>query len=341
MARCQLLTIQVEEFALAMQQHFTVRSFAAEYGRIFAERVMSAKPPRSEWPDDIETPFCDYGEVVVSMPQVMQVTIGSLAIDHCKNRFLSKDVQTTLREEVDDGRSIVILSLDGLIERVVSVVVMHIVREDGRVLVQLAKWDRDQATPAFKLPGCKCKRNEASDDAIQRLLTTELGQMVANVEVLRVERNTKEAESGRFSVRTVYMRKLVFARLEDTQRTSQIRQSEDRRSSYVGDSSIIVADITKEGKAAMMSHRLSATAIHKKSKLTRGAERALRALQGVEVHYSSLGEGLGQFYAWIRECDLEHQEALKNCPAVLSWLSTLSPPPDVLEAQFQGSVYAV
>merc|ERR1712039_387863 len=89
--------------------------------------------------------------------------------------------------------------------------------DDGRVFVQLAKWESSQAVLDMKLPAVKCRRNETSDEAVQRLVSTRLGPLAAGIELLRAERGTAEQDSNFFGVRTTYMRKLFFASLDASQ----------------------------------------------------------------------------------------------------------------------------
>merc|ERR1712241_1511819 len=86
------------------------------------------------------------------------------------------------------GRSIVILSLSREIERVVALAVIHLVRDDGKVLVRLAKWRDGRVKPDLQLPAVKCRANESSDQAGQRLLETVLSPLVDDIEVTHTER---------------------------------------------------------------------------------------------------------------------------------------------------------
>merc|ERR1719422_2903678 len=215
-SQCQILTIHVEGFMAAIKEHRFIHGIAAEYGRMFADRVLQSRPPQLTWPNDLTVPFTEYGDLAVALPADMLVVMGGIALDRCKNRFLRfwKDkLLNELREEVDDGRSIVILSKAGYIERVVSLAVIHIRSADGKVLVQLAKWKDNICVPHVQLPAVKCMRNESSDEAVVRLLNTKLSPLADSVEIASVERETVEEDSLWFSVRTVYMRKLFYSQL--------------------------------------------------------------------------------------------------------------------------------
>lgn len=288
--RCQVLAIQVDGVAHAMLEHYTIRALATDYGRIFAERVVSAKPPRLPWPHDLSVPFADFGDVVVALPTELHVTIGSVALSHCKNRPLrpwkTSQAKNDLRQEIEDGRSIVILSLAGEIERVVSLAAIHIVRGDGRVLVQLAKWQKLQALPDVQLPAVKCRGNESSDEAVQRLLLTDLAPLAEGLELLGTERESSERDSARFGVRTHYMRKLFYAKFNAPATWRPAPLSDARATASVPN---------------------------------------LEVFDSVNVHFIRHDAG-GMFCAWLRESDIPHLKTLNHSTPVRRWLLSLSPP---------------
>lgn len=310
--RCQVLAIQVEGFASAMREHFTIGAVAADYGRIFAERVVSAKPPDLPWPDDRSVPFAEFCDVVVALPAEMHVLIGSVALDNCKSGFMglwkNTQAQSDLRQEVEDGRSIVIQSLSGELERVVSLAVMHIARGDGRVLVQLAKWNDSQAVPDIQLPGVKCRRNESSDEAVQRLLSTKLAPLADGVEVLAVERGSEEQTSFQFGMRTLYMRKLFYAIFRG-----------HFSAPLCPDEGMMIADRASDRWTSGQTMDRWASGIP-----------VMDVFENVPVHYIRRevcgARHFGAFYAWLREIDIQMLKALNNSTVVRRRLSNLRPP---------------
>lgn len=333
--RCQMLAIQVAGLKLAMQEHYTIRSIAAEYGKVFSGRVLAARPPDFAWPSDLSVPFTAFGDVVVALPSDMQTTIGSIALDHCKNRLMRnwKNLQVVneLRQEVEDGRSIVILGLASEIERVVSLATMHIVREDGRILVQLARWDQNEAHPDLELPSTKCSSNESSDEAAQRLLATYLAPLEKDVFLLGTERETTEGDSARYGVRTLYMRKIFYSRLT---------------APFIAPVCVDVhphaqSGRTDAGEAGPDAPQEFAYLHSAQSRLSGGTRPNLQVFENVPVHFLRWAEeakeedeellplqqdNRGMFCAWLREADLSHLKALNSSAAVRRWVSTLRPP---------------
>lgn len=306
MTRCQVLAIQVEGFTLAMHEHYTVGAIATDYGRVFAERVVSSRPPHFPWPDDLMVPFTEYGDVVVALPPQLHVLIGSVALDHCKSSRMrlwhNTQAHNDLRQEVEDGRSIVILSHAGEMERVVALVVMHIDRGDGRVFVQLAKWENSQVVPDMQLPAAKCRRNESSDEAFQRLLVTKLAMMAEGIEVMRVERESAKQHSARFGMCTHYMRKVFFARFSGA-----------------------LCETPCQEVAALMSSSSKRLSSSQQVDRSASASWVKDIFDNLPVHFIEHDVG-GVFYAWLRESDVQQLNMLKQNALVRRWLSTLLPP---------------
>lgn len=87
------------------------------------------------------------------------------------------------------------MTASGEVERVVAVVVMYVSRPDGCILVQLGKWDDDTVYPDCQLPAVKRERNELSEEAAQRLLSTKLAPLQGCTQLLHVEREIAVGDS--------------------------------------------------------------------------------------------------------------------------------------------------
>jgi len=198
--------------------------------------------------------------------------------------------------------------VSGEIERVVSLAVLHLSRGDGRVFVHLAKWEKLQAVPDVKLPAIKCRGNEPSDEAMQRFLATELAPMATGIEVLAAERETDEQHSARFDVRTLYMRKLFYAKFTGSLSAPVLLEDS------------MVTNLASTRRL----DRWSSTPIERWASRD-SSTPSMEILESVPVHFVRRNAG-GTFYAWLRECDLPHLTALNNNSAVRRWLQTFRPP---------------
>merc|ERR1712176_1609737 len=97
-----------------------------------------------------------------------------------------------LLEEVENGKSSVMVNGHGEVERVVSVVALHVEDDSGRLLVQLGKWEANKLNPACQLPGAKQERDELTFDAVRRVLETKVAPLAGLVEVVKAEREVSE-----------------------------------------------------------------------------------------------------------------------------------------------------
>merc|ERR1712176_1467394 len=103
---------------------------------------MSAIPPHAIWPNDLHVPLADFGDLVGALTEDMQEVIGMDALKAYKwKKGMAQNGHQNLRNEIKKGKSLVILTGAGEVERVVSVVALRVERPDDHIFVQLAKWE--------------------------------------------------------------------------------------------------------------------------------------------------------------------------------------------------------
>jgi len=210
--QCQLLSVDAEQLASCVGLSLGVKDIAIEYCRHFHKRVVSAMPPLAPHPNDLNVPYTDYCDLVVSMDRQIQVTIGHDALKQLSQHRGGKAMER-LTEEVDTGKSIVLVTGTGSIIRVVSLVALEIVRPDGRIFMQIGKWESSEKMVAFQLPGAKHERGELVGETTQRLLNTKLRMLRGSLEFLGTTREVRESMSKDYGVHTRYLRSLCSARL--------------------------------------------------------------------------------------------------------------------------------
>ena len=130
----------------------------------------------------------------------------------------SKTGLEKLRDEVNLGKSAVLVNGSGGIERIAAIVALRIEREDGYLFAQLGKREEDKMTPACKLPGGKQERGELLTDSVKRLLEGKFALLAGCVQVVRTLRQVESKESKEFGVRTKYMRTVFVSRLDQSLR---------------------------------------------------------------------------------------------------------------------------
>eukprot|EP00429_Kryptoperidinium_foliaceum_P095690 CAMPEP_0176249624 /NCGR_PEP_ID=MMETSP0121_2-20121125/34073_1 /TAXON_ID=160619 /ORGANISM="Kryptoperidinium foliaceum, Strain CCMP 1326" /LENGTH=422 /DNA_ID=CAMNT_0017589329 /DNA_START=18 /DNA_END=1282 /DNA_ORIENTATION=- len=209
---CHLLSISAEALSQSVQQDFIIRGVAAEYGRQFHKRVTSAFPPQAPWPTDLQVPFTDYCDLVVSMPKSVQLTIGREALSQLPQHRGAKAMDK-LREEVESSKSIVVVTGDGAITRVVSLVVLRATTCDDHVFMQIGKYEGVEVKNTFQLPGVKREADELVSDTLARMFRTRLSLLSGKIEFVGTQRENMEKESKEYGVQTRYMRSICSARL--------------------------------------------------------------------------------------------------------------------------------
>lgn len=223
---CEMLSITAVGVIHALEMHLVVRDITLDYCRQFHRRLISAKPPDAPWPDDLQVPFTEYSDIVVSMTADIQVRIGLHALEHAtsqveawswdRGRSVRKKVEK-LRGEILQGKSTVMMNAQGQPERVVSVVALHVERKDGYVLVQLGRvrLEGSEAEPCCQLPGVKQEQGETCAEALRRILATKLAPLAGTLEQLRIEREVEWKLSREYGIQTKYLRTVCWSRPKD------------------------------------------------------------------------------------------------------------------------------
>jgi hypothetical protein len=224
---CQLLAVAAERVFQAAQRYYLIRDITQEYCIHFHRRLVSSKPPSAPWPNDLQVPFTDYGDLVVSMTKPVQEAIGLQALLQAEAMAhrtwqLGRAPNTLekLRGEVMTGKSTVVVNGQGEIERVVSVVALRIQQGDYCLedqplqLVEIGRWNGTRIVPTCQLPGGKQERDELVGDAARRLMDSLLEPIVNRVKLVNMKRQVEWKESKEYGVRTKYLRTVCVATLE-------------------------------------------------------------------------------------------------------------------------------
>ena len=75
--------------AMALGKHRIVEDLTRAYGQHFHRRLIAAVPPKAPWPNDIEVPFTDFGEMVMSMDPDLQALLGMDALRQLRDGLWS------------------------------------------------------------------------------------------------------------------------------------------------------------------------------------------------------------------------------------------------------------
>jgi hypothetical protein len=112
------------------------------------------------------------------------------------------------------GKSTVTVNGKGEIERIVTVIALHIQREDSKeLLVQIAKKKGNVFEPSCQLPGGKQSRGELTGESARKWLANKLSPLVDCVQARRLEQKVEIKESKEYGVRTKYLRTICFCDL--------------------------------------------------------------------------------------------------------------------------------
>jgi len=214
----QLLVIDAERLVVLLQKHRFVRMVMHAYARAFHSRLMASAPPQQKWPTDIGVEpglvAEDYGEIVVSMPQDVQIFISKITLAMLQGRsFGSQQRLELLEDELNNGKCALIQNgASGEVERLAVIVVLRLKQRDGRIFVRLGGWRGSKLEVSCALPVAEQRQNESPDATIQRILRSDFHFLQGDAEFQCTRHDWESSMSGTYHMRTRYFRNIICAR---------------------------------------------------------------------------------------------------------------------------------
>lgn len=212
LTRCQLLAVNAKAALAVMQSHDLIRDITLEYARCFHAHLIAAIPPAAELPSDVEVPFTEYSEIVSGMRPEFRALIGQMALERSTS-WLGRT--SRLASVVGDGLATVIEDGDGEVLHVVLLSTLRLERNDGRILVCLAKAGPDGLRAGGQLPSAEQKSGELPRQAAQRILTTQLTAVAGDVSFTSSSRDVFARHSKEFGVSSKHIHTVHRAEVVD------------------------------------------------------------------------------------------------------------------------------
>merc|ERR1712136_270171 len=217
-ASSEVLILDVSSLLLCIARSGDIRDLLEGYSLAFPTRLISAVPPAADFPDDLHVPFTDYGEIVMAMGSREQKLIGTMALERLEAskwpwQGISLQKLDALQKEVFSGRCVLIENAEGAAERVVPITAMRLERDNGDVLVVMAKQQEGcEILTEGKLPGTKQNAGEEPVQAVRRILREQL-QPFSGAKIYKSDREDVVETSHKFRIRTKYIRVIFHAAL--------------------------------------------------------------------------------------------------------------------------------
>jgi len=213
----EIMSVSVEQFKEVAQKSRASMFVFQKYAAAFHARILSAKPPTSTYPTDLEIPCCSFEEIVQSLPLNVRQIISGPALRQLRDsrsRWTRPNLMRDLGQQVEDGKCTLALSADFFIERIVVVVTLKLIQSDGRFLVELLDGKAGSWRVACQLPGTKQREGETPDQTIGRVAATlepYTAGMVWSSGGCAAERICKNTGAN---IRSVYFRQTYEARVD-------------------------------------------------------------------------------------------------------------------------------
>uniref|UniRef100_A0A7S2PCK3 Ion transport domain-containing protein n=1 Tax=Zooxanthella nutricula TaxID=1333877 RepID=A0A7S2PCK3_9DINO len=321
--------------------HPAIRMIAREYAVQFHKRLRSAMPPLSSYPSDLVVPRTDYCDLVCAMSQAVQAEIGRQAIAELTAPDGGKmKIETAkLLEEVEAGRSVVVVTGQGLVQRVVPLVVLRLVNSDGALFAKIGRIGDAGCEPSCQLPGAKQDEGETVDETLQRLLASRMSELLADKFELGEGRQActevAENESKTLGLRTRYVRTVISAAIKAGQcidaptRRCRNTQVGDPPSSPRGRVSVGSNQVLRRFKTPWSGGHSSARRITVRLSVAQTLQCSdfqQRIVWAVPKFRDSEPRAW-ECYTWLAPEEFDFlKDASGGEPVLASWLSLLVPP---------------
>ncbi|CAE7273367.1 RABC2A, partial [Symbiodinium sp. CCMP2456] len=148
-------------------------------------RLAMAKPPQAPWPNDVEVPSTSFDEIIVCASSVVRNLVSRIGLELVKDQVGTQWATAVFRNhprnieelerEVIRSKCMLMANTHGDVERLAAVSTINISRRDGTSLMQLGTWDPEVGLRvSCKLPGTKQELGETAQEAMSRVLETDL-----------------------------------------------------------------------------------------------------------------------------------------------------------------------
>jgi len=206
----QVLRIRAECFHRCLSDFPIVHALVIEYGVQFHKRLVSAGPLTEQWPSDLEVPFTDFCDIVMSISSAAQVQIGKSALHQIARASTAHRLRSieALAKEVRSGKSVVVMTDPRHISRLVELVLLRVCREDGCVFVHVGEVSNGQMFGLCELPGSKRAKDELVMDTIERILRTKVSCLIGKATLLNLSNDVEEKASSEHGVHTRYLKSI-------------------------------------------------------------------------------------------------------------------------------------
>jgi len=339
---CNILCLPPQVLESVMSRYPVVKAVTTEYAHCFHKQLRRC--PKEMLPNDVRVPGTDFRVLLSAMSQEAKMVVSFAALEHslAKQRHWkleAKSSMTHLVEEIQDGKSVVVLDSDGNVWRSVAVDCIQFVNGAGLMLVQLGELIPTEGSwrATCRLPGSKRVFGETLEDTIQRVVTTSVAVLKNAVEIHTVYTTKERHPSPHFGIGTDYRRTIGVVKhsdlLEDLLSTAavDIGRSQMTPSSPVPEMAVSHSrKVTFAGMTPMVS--IGTTA--KSSSLFFGEGHAAELREITRV-YALEGTSHKGLYAWLSEAAFE--QLSQHHQPVQGWLASIAPdlPPEVAEAHEQ------
>lgn len=209
---CQVVKVDANSMWQVLREHPQVASTTAHYCRNFHVRICAAKPPHSNWPNDVSVPFTDPRTLLAS-----HIGVGLLtrALHRNKLTMRADQVEKMMSELREEKCGLEPLP-DGTFCRIVYVEAVRVESVHGLIFVQVGTWDQNSGTTLAKCqyPAKKRARAELPQAVIKKLFDQDLRQLDNHVQFVGQVEEVETALSQKYGISTTYHRTVHVARLQ-------------------------------------------------------------------------------------------------------------------------------
>jgi len=215
----EMLQVSVDGFLQLVSRSPGMISIASSYANAVC---LALQPKPSEMPNPTDVDAGLDVDVLISnlhwtIRQLMSVAVLAEMFRHQQHfigGFLRRKSLADLETEVLAGKCYLLKNIVGSITRVVRLVVLRLVNQDGLLCISLGWWRVGACNARQQLPGVKLEGRESPAEGIERLLEQDFKSMAPYVRLEEVETTVEESVSESYNLETKYIKVIQTATLE-------------------------------------------------------------------------------------------------------------------------------
>jgi len=174
-----LVSMDVLQTARLIMSQELINELYHSYALIYHRHLMAARPPRSQYPDDLFVPFTRSTDIMLLLDHGMQVLMAQAVLQST----LSRSAFDQVMFDVQSGYYSILYDEAGNIGKVAPFASLKIINYEGLIFSVLGRVDGEHIRAGARLPGIRQSTGETPQRAWVRLLENDLSRLKDGIQL--------------------------------------------------------------------------------------------------------------------------------------------------------------